>query len=599
MRLIVWCKQNWMFVATLGFLAALNYLYLSPLESLPSPIYGGDYYYQLGQTNHFKFGGSPFDSATVLGSLPGYFVLYTLGAGLIAKLGFDAIAAHFIFSYLVLLLGGFVFYSLVKKLFNSKILGVVGVLVFFMADKFPILKYTPFAEMLIMPLIILLLYNFLKDSSRKNVLLLGVGYGLAGLTHSISFIGSTLLIFSAFLWYGLRSKRTWKSKLKPYAIVAIIGGLIAMAYWAGPIFIHQGQTSPNYNEWNNVNWLDSGIQFEFVKNVITGGLFSFVTISLAFVSIFTLLGLIGLFLHKKSKEFGTESYLKFLLGSGLIITLHYIVTANLFGIHFIPDRLNTMLMLPIWSLLFVYGVRFGFRFSKSFKLTSKQCVSLIVLALLVFQVSAYSVKSDGQWYQGDINELPVYIVDASDYFIANSEVNDVILTTKELGFSINALSGRKLISVRRAQNDPFIDMDPRELDHAIILYGNNDVVRNSLLEKYSIDYLYWDSFWIQSEYTIDKDGQVVGSFDPLFVFDSEENRKILDKNGVKYIPQNTWVDPALRGEEYRTFDLLLISPQNYRSFTTPWVAGLDRYLTEVWRYDEANEVLGKIYKVNL
>ena len=599
MRLIAWCKQNWMFIATLGFLAALNYLYLNPLESLPSPIYGGDYYYQLGQTNHFKFGGSPFDSSTILGALPGYFVLYTLGVGLIAKLGFDAIAAHFIFSYLVLLLGGIIFYSLVKKLFNSKILGVVGVLVFFMANKFPILKYTPFAEILIMPLIILLLYNFLKDSSRRNILLLGVGYGLAGLTHSVSFIGSTFLILAAFLWYGLRNSGNLKSKIMPYIIVAFVGGLIAMAYWAEPIFIHQGATSLHYNEWNNVNWLDSGIQFEFVKNVIKGSLFSFGTISLAFVSIFTLLGLLGLLLRRKIKEFGTESYLKFLLVSGLVITFHYLITVNLFGIHFIPDRLNTMLMLPVWSLLFVYGVRFGFRFSKSFKLTRKQCVSLIVLALLVFQVSAYSVKSGGQWYQGAQNELPAHVVGASDYLIENSDVNDVILTTKELGFSINALSGRKLISVRRAQNDPFIDMDLREIDHAIILYGNNDAVRRSLIEKYDVDYLYWDQYWFQSEYNFDSSGQVVGRFDPLLVFDSEENRQILDKNGVKYIAQNTWVDPALQGNEYRTFDLLFISPQNYRSFATPWVAGLNTYLTEVWSYDHEGQVLSKIYKVNL
>ena len=205
MKLIAWFKNNWMFIAVLGFLAFLNYLYLSPLESLPSPIYGGDYYYQLGQTNHFKFGGNPFESATILGALPGYFVLYTLGAGLIAKLGFDAIVAHFIFSYIILLLGAIVFYTLVNKLFKSKVLGIVGVLMFFMADKFPILKYTPFAELLIMPLIILLLYNFIKDTSKRNILFLGIGFGLAGLTHSISFIGSTFLIFFAFLWYGLRS----------------------------------------------------------------------------------------------------------------------------------------------------------------------------------------------------------------------------------------------------------------------------------------------------------------------------------------------------------------------------------------------------------
>ncbi len=599
MRLIDWCKQNWMFLGALGFLTALNYLYLSPLESLPSPIYGGDYYYQLGQTSHFKFGGSPFDSATLLGALPGYFVLYTLGAGLIAKLGFDVIAAHFIFSYLALLLGGIVFYTLVNKLFKSKILGVVGVLVFFMADKFPILKYTPFSEMLIMPLVMLLLFNFLKDTSRRNAIILGVGYGLAGLAHSISFIGSTFLIFSAFLWYGLRSKGNLKSKLMPYVIVAVVGGLISMAYWATPIFVHHGQTSFNYNEWNNPDWSDSGFQFEFVKTVIVGGLFSFGNISIAFVSLFTLLGLIGLFLHKKSKEFGTESYIRFLLASGLVITLHYLITVNLFGIQFIPDRMNTMLMLPVWSLLFVYGVRFGFRFSRSFKLTRTQCVSLVVLALLVFQVSAYSVKSSGQWYQGARTEVPVHIIGASTYFIENGEVNDVILTTKELGFSINAFSGRKLISVRRAQNDPFIDMDSREIDHAIILYGTDDIVRRNLLEKYSVDYLYWDQYWFQSEYTFDNSGKVVGIFDPLLVFDSEENRRILNKNGVQYFPQHTWVDPALRGDEYRTFDLLFISPSNYQSFETPWSSGLDKYLTEVWQYDGDGNVLGKVYKVNL
>jgi len=599
MKLIKWCKNNWMFVATLGFLAILNYLYLNPLESLPSPLFGGDHYYQLGQTNHFKFGGSPFDSATILGALPGYFVLYTIGAGLISKLGFDAIAAHFIFSYIVLFLGAIVFYILVKKLFNSKILGIVGVLVFFMADKFPILKYTPFAELLIMPLIILLLYNFLENASKRNIVFLGISYGLAGLTHSVSFIGSTFLILAAFLWYGLRSKGSIKSKIVPYIFVALIGGIIAMTYWAEPIFVHQGETSLHYNEWNNVDWTNSVIQFDFVKNVIKGGLFNFGTISAAFISLFTLFGAFGLFLRRKTKEFGAENYIKFLLVSGLIITFHYLITVNLFGVHFIPNRMNAMLLLPVWSLLFVYGVKFGFRFSRNFKLTKKQCVSLIILALLAFQVSAYNDKSNGRWYQIAQNELPVHIIEASNYFIESGEVNDVVLTTKELGFSINALSGRKLISVRRAQNDPFIDMDPREIDHAIMLYGNDDVMIKSLLKKYGVDYLYWNQYWFQSEYSFDNSGKVVNNVDPLFVFDSEENRKVLDDNGVKYIVQNTWVDPALRGEDYQTFDLLLISPENYQSFGAPWNSGLDNYLTEVWRYEHEDQVLSKIYKVNL
>ena len=63
-----------------------------------------------------------------------------------------------------------------------------------------------------------------------------------------------------------------------------------------------------------------------------------------------------------------------MLVSSLVITLHYLVTVNLFDIHFIPNRMSSMLLLTVWSLLFVYGVKFGFRFSKKFKLTKTKIV---------------------------------------------------------------------------------------------------------------------------------------------------------------------------------------------------------------------------------
>ncbi len=38
-----------------------NYRLVAPLKQLPSPIYGGDYYFQLGQTIHVAQGGNPLD----------------------------------------------------------------------------------------------------------------------------------------------------------------------------------------------------------------------------------------------------------------------------------------------------------------------------------------------------------------------------------------------------------------------------------------------------------------------------------------------------------------------------------------------------------
>ena len=50
-------------IAVVGLVLLTHYHIVSPLRQLPSPIYGGDYYYQLGQTNHVASGGSPLHSS--------------------------------------------------------------------------------------------------------------------------------------------------------------------------------------------------------------------------------------------------------------------------------------------------------------------------------------------------------------------------------------------------------------------------------------------------------------------------------------------------------------------------------------------------------
>ena len=59
---------------------------------------------------------------------------------------------------------------------------------------------------------------------------------------------------------------------------------------------------------------------------------------------------------------------------------------------------------------------------------------------------------------------------------------------------------------------------------------------------------------------------------------------------------NTWIDPAMRGDEYRKYNLLFVLPK-YRNYTRPWSESLDRYLNLVWEYKIENQTLVKIYKV--
>jgi hypothetical protein len=181
--------------------------------------------------------------------------------------------------------------------------------------------------------------------------------------------------------------------------------------------------------------------------------------------------------------------------------------------------------------------------------------------------------------------------------VSNTDVKDTILTANEVGFAVNALSGRKLLITRRAQNDAYSDLESRELAAAIILYGNDVQAKKELLKKYDVKYLYWDSYWIQSEYTFNEQGQIVGWFDPIVLFDSAEKREILGKYNISYFSQNTWLDPAAKGEHFNKFDYLFISPQNYINLTHPWNPNLDVFLQEVWSYPSSGQAMSRLYKI--
>jgi hypothetical protein len=261
-------------------------------------------------------------------------------------------------------------------------------------------------------------------------------------------------------------------------------------------------------------------------------------------------------------------------------------------------------MTPVNLLVFVFGIHIISQMVHKLKIKENMqaliryaFLGLIILLLLIAQYQAYVSFKKDRWYGAGVNPLPENLLALKDYLVSNTDVKDTILTANEVGFAVNALSGRKLLITRRAQNDAYSDLESRELAAAIIFYGNDVQAKKELLKKYDVKYLYWDAYWIQSEFSFNEQGQIAGWFDPIVLFDNAEKRETLGKYNISYFSQNTWLDPASKSENFNKFDYLFISPQNYVNVTHPWNPNLDVFLQEVWIYPSSGQAMSRLYKI--
>jgi len=284
------------------------------------------------------------------------------------------------------------------------------------------------------------------------------------------------------------------------------------------------------------------------------------------------------------------------LAIGVVGSYHYFLTEPILNTYFVPAYMVIFLLsIPI-TLLILFAIEV---MGINYKRYNKYIIATILILLILSQVYILKSQQEDKWVQAGKTELSPQLIDLQKWIINNTDVNDVFLSTKEIGFALNALTGRKLVVSRRAQNSPFIDFNSREADVAIILYGNNDIKRKELIKKYNIKYIYWDYYWIQSEYYFDKGGNITGWFDPLLVQDSIDYRDYFDKYNVSFFYQHTWLDPSLKSEDFKKLDLLFISPENYYNATHPWKPDLDLYLEEVWIYKQNGEKIAILYKIKI
>ncbi len=589
------------FVLGLFFLFFLfsNIFLTSSLQSFTNPIYGGDYYYQLGCVNHVKFGGDVFSNCNLDSSNSNYMPVYSFLVGNFAKV-FDlsGMSAMFIFSSLLVVLNFLLMFFMFRSFNLSNFTSLFGSILITTVS--PILKYTEFSRFIIVPILIIILKRFYDNQNYLNSVLLGIIVGVSSISHSVLLPASYLFLGTIFILLSFdKSFKKFYLKLfelKYFILVSFfIVVIISSFYWFSPIFEFGLKTSENFFMWNGVGDLSKfSLQIFMFMEIIKAVFFNVTNIFGALKSILFISSICYICYKIYSKKVfdKIEKFSLFYLVVSFLLIFSYFVTVPLFNISFLPDYL--FLMVGHIFILIVSLIYFDKIYSNlSLKYKVKDCLNLIIKSFLILiLLSIYfstvlSVTNDF-WYGVGKNSISSDKTELAEFIINNSEVNDVILTTKNIGFVLNSLTGRKLVTSKRAQGDPFENMDVRDLDQAIILYSDNQDLRKELIKKYNIKYFYWNVNWKTSEFNF-KDNKIVSKNEPLLAFDSVEKRKYLDENEIKYFVYNDYVDSFLQGENHPKFDLIVVSPENYyKNSSFIWNSKFNELLNPVWSYKDRN-----------
>ncbi|MBA2864906.1 hypothetical protein [Methanococcus maripaludis] len=624
---------------------SLQFFEVSGFQALPSSLYGGDYYYQMGSVNHILSGGNPFESSSMIGGIPGYLPLYgILCAGFCKLFGLDAFNGMIYFSLVIFVVSSAIWFNTFKKIFKNEWVSVIGVVLANGISIYPILKYTEFTRQIMIPLFILALYLTFTSKKPLNYAFLGMIYGLLAISHTVAFVGATLTI-ATFIIYELYKKyNSDKIKgIKSYLIenwknlstFGIFGASISMLYWYKPIFVYKLSSFYDRTHMDTLDVGDQSIQLAFVKNSFFNYFLNFNSPIGTFTSLLVIYGTLSLVFKRNSDEY-SKNFIKLFGLSSVIATFCYFITEPLLKMNFIPTYMSSfyitsaILLISLYSISLIYETlknKINNRLNNDSNLHKNRYMIFGVIFILLTTNTLYSFvekPNNDQWLHLAYLEIPECYNSLENYLEKNTDENDVILSSKMLSSVVNSVSGRKVMVNHWAQqNDPYMDLSQRDIDAAIIFYGNDTPKKLELIKKYNVSYLYWDYYWINLEYGIDKNGNIANIRDPLLAYSNEDVKNKLEENTVSFIERNTWVNPGVRSENVRKFDLIIISPENYpesnktldlslnfylnrlkspenyRNSIKPWKEDLNPYLEEVWNYSIDGQEIAVLYKIQV
>jgi hypothetical protein len=534
-------------------------------------------------------------SCSVSGALPGYLPLYGTLVALVSKAAGRAVVPTMLALtvFLRALSSGLAWWVFTRLYGRGP--GLVLACLWSLLHPDPIFKYTEFTLAVIVPLYFHALFRFVEKPALPAAIYLGLTLAAAGYSHAIVFTGGIAIAVIATAIgvaadAGHRVPRLRASALGLLVVAA--GATLALGYWYRPIFVYHARSSLHYTEWNG------GVSLATLADRIRytqAALLSMVRADEWPLAVRSGLFVAGLVLLWRAGE--RERFLPglWIAAATLIYVFHYWVTMPLLHTHLVPDYVRRYLW--VFAAWLVAAIPVVLLFDRVRGRRATGVVTGVVLgaSLLGVAFETRGLAADPAMEGARRPPLPM-LASLQAWVFDHTRPDDVVLSANELSFAWAALTGRKTVVTRRAQNDPFVDMDVRNRDAALMLYGGDEEARARLLRQYGVRYLLWTAQWESSEYYEDpKRG--FAYVDPLLYFRNDEYDRELERAGVKIINFYGWVDPALRGPEYARFELSLVAPANYRSPERPWHAALDARLEKVWSYADQGRDVAVLYAV--
>ncbi|MCD6590064.1 hypothetical protein J7K74_02670 [Candidatus Woesearchaeota archaeon] len=440
--------------------------------------------------------------------------------------------------------------------------------------------------------------------NKLIVILTGISYGIVGYSNTVSFEAATLFLSMSFIYEFInlyrRNKRSvndYKNLFVRYILVGVIGAPIALLYWWWPLY-------SKFHAYNNITYYGHKdfaridlMWKEFYSNFL--GVFHLNSLDVfTFISFIGLMYIVYTLLKKEPKHREKRDFFLIVLSSMIIGVGHHFITFPLFRISSFPYMFAGAFSLVILIFLFYFFLLAIERLFKSKYIRTSLCV--IVLALMfIGSITHFHEYLNNRFVKSAYNDISPYFKQLRDFINKNIDLNDVILTTKETCFAINGLTGRKCMVYRTTHTDPFSDPWKPQIDAAVILYGNNTNLKLELLKEYNVSYLYWDYYWMNSEWVLDANGKIINYFDPLMVPYKEEYVNKLRENNVEFQIGWYYFDPAVRGIDIPKIKGIIILPSNYYNFSHPWHPDLDPYLEEVWSYEYNDMKIARLFKINI
>lgn len=548
---------------------------LSEFKQLPGPVYGGDLYLHFGIVNHIIEGGSPVMSSHFLSEYEHYpWLMHLLIVVFSAVGGLSPLKAMIYFPIFISLGAALVAYLLGNKVFKSKEVGLVMALLWTLATGVPGAVPTHFSNAVLIPLIPLALY---RSRTRKGKIVSGVAYGLCGVGHIVAFLAANLFLglssVADILGSHLRFK---KSSLRivnlssirksvndsfvNVATVVIIGLPLALLYWAPPIFIYHAKTLNPWQEYVSTGL--AGLTGSYVWGQMKGVFFSFGSFNAALLSTLAVLGL--LYSLKKDKA----PLLVFL--TGFLGVIHPWITKPLFGTSF--GFYGFPIILNLSRSLFVVG-GLAFITERARGMFQKRIILLVFALFLIY--SNYSIISEykkNPWTQVGMEMPPATeaLFEIGEWVKSETGKDEVFITTHdESAFALNGLSGAKIVSMRRTHASPYVNVNERVADKAVMLYGKNEETVKGLIDRYAVKYLYEDLYSAEAQMRCDQVFDALknpqyGDLAFNCLTTDPEYEDYLRENGVEFVQTNMRLDPS--DARAPRFDMLAIKPTGINSY---------------------------------